>query len=389
MNKIGMTNSLDLINYRNNIYLIDAWIGQQQKFSLVLDTGSSDTWVRGPKCKPHELENNGSNNQKFDNSCEGAKLNTSDSSIKDLGKQVMIKYLDESTTKLDIYKVPFAIGTSKSVIPIGVSTEQVGFPIGDGILGLGLDNQSIITKQSGISSNVFDSFNFTTYENIFGIYFSQEEDNICGCITLGGIEPSKFIGPITYFPIQNATHWQFKINQFKMMIQSMKFNFNTTTIVLDSGTTNIILNDIMAKSINEKLGAVLLQNHSTIYQIDCSKLNSLPIISFLINGIQIQFDSRIYIQKMLLDNKSLVCTSRFHGGGGDWMIFGMVFHRQFYTIYDKFNRRVGFARAIHAGKSVVNDSVLLDWNDGNENNALTMPYFYASLAWGLIFAFNL
>jgi hypothetical protein len=72
-----------LTNVFNGLmYTAQVTLGNGQAFAMNLDTGSADTWVRGPNCQ----------NPSNDGSCNGPKVNVADTSIQSLGATWQTNY---------------------------------------------------------------------------------------------------------------------------------------------------------------------------------------------------------------------------------------------------------------------------------------------------------
>ncbi|RXN21045.1 cathepsin E-like protein [Labeo rohita] len=80
------------------------------------------------------------------------------------------------------------------------------------------------------------------------------------------------------------------------------------------------------------------------YLIDCVRISSLPVVSFLINNVEYSLTGEQYIRRETLNNKE-ICFSGFQSidvpspAGPVW-ILGDVFLSQFYSIYDRGHNRI-------------------------------------------------
>ena len=105
--------SAPLINIKNELFSCPVTIGSGQSFYMDLDTGSSDTWVRGSECMagPSDLANN------LD-SCKGNKLDITDSALVATSLTYQTRY-GSGQVMGKIYKGPVSIGGITATIPLG------------------------------------------------------------------------------------------------------------------------------------------------------------------------------------------------------------------------------------------------------------------------------
>ncbi|KAA3673493.1 cathepsin D [Paragonimus westermani] len=83
------------------------------------------------------------------------------------------------------------------------------------------------------------------------------------------------------------------------------------------------------------------------WMLDCSKVNELPSIDFLISGKNMRLDGPDYVLQLRSFGRT-VCISGFMGIDipiGPLWILGDVFIGKFYTTFDVGRSRVGFASA--------------------------------------------
>ena len=123
------SSTTQLPNENDLLFGVNVSFGNGQTFLADLDTGSSDTWIRGPDCTS------------TDGSCDGTKLSTTDRTITDTGVSFQTGYGSGSMSG-EIFNGPVTIASSTATIPFGVSTEETGFsgPGSDGLVGLVNDN---------------------------------------------------------------------------------------------------------------------------------------------------------------------------------------------------------------------------------------------------------
>ncbi|KAJ3137676.1 hypothetical protein HK101_003861 [Irineochytrium annulatum] len=333
-----------LTDEQDEYYVCPVTVGKGQSFLLDLDTGSSDTWFRGPSCKS------------TDTSCQAGKhaVKTSDSTLKiNNGVTFETRYGDGSFIDGNVYTGPVAIGSSSATIAFGVSTKEQGFTdVSDGLMGLGFASISAIKDAGAIANtNYIDGLNLSTNE--FSFYLSNAADLDAGELTIGGRDPSKYTGPFTYIPLTSETYWQasFSGATFSVGSTSGALKGATTDFISDTGTTLIYLDTAPAAAVNKAIGAKA-SSQKGIYTIACSAAKTGPTVTFKFGGGTFDLLPSTYV----VGDGQGGCISGFAAGAGDGadgstVILGDVFSRNYYTVYDKGNSRIGYAKAVHPGST--------------------------------------
>jgi len=292
----------------------------------------------------------------------------------------------------------------------------------DGILGLAFQTISVegvvpvftnIFRQNLVNRNMFS-------------FWLNDNSNPGGELILGGVDPKRFRGAITYVPLISETYWEFKLDDILIGGKSKGFcSQNNCKAIADTGTSllagpsksvaqinkmlnstgilsqecqqivdqyedqiiNAIVNGIDPKVVCTDIGLCpgsncgvctliiktlqefLPSNSSKILiralldslcnlipspngesLIDCSTINSLPIISFQLNGKVFDLTPKQYILVTSAGGVN-ICLSGFieldlPPQYGNFWILGDVFIRGYYTIFDASKNRVGFAQSI-------------------------------------------
>ncbi|WP_191113314.1 pepsin-like aspartyl protease, partial [Acinetobacter pittii] len=113
--------------------------------------------------------------------------------------------------------------------------------------------------------------------------------------------------------------------------------------VADTGTSLLIGPPEEVEKIISQIGGTT--SFLGITSVDCDRVDSLPPITFRINGQDYTLEGKDYVLKF----SSLFSSSCVIGIQGmklpmiDW-ILGDVFLGKFYTVFDGVNDRVGFAK---------------------------------------------
>ncbi|KAJ3317072.1 hypothetical protein HDV06_002095, partial [Boothiomyces sp. JEL0866] len=346
----------DLTNVGNSFYSCPLTVGNGQKFNLDLDTGSSDTWFKGSNCQ--DLSNDGS--------CKGPVIDLSDKTVtKAVGvKPVSNKYGSGNAT-LDIYYADVTIGSSTArSLPIGVASKVSHMPI-EGLLGLAFDGISTLENAVHKNALFFDQLGLSGNQNKFGFYLSNAEDKDMGEVTFGGVDEDKFTGIPNYYDIisfqdknqEIRAWWAFAIDQWTISVagtqvqhQRLQTSKNEVAIA-DTGTTLMSLGLDVATTLNNALPGSA-DAGGGYWTLNCDPTNMPDVVFSDGLGNDYVIPPSVYIWKY--DEQNNLCASGFKGEQFDpryigTLIFGDVFLRNYYSIYDKSTNppRVGFAKAVH------------------------------------------
>ncbi|KAI9324948.1 aspartic peptidase domain-containing protein [Zopfochytrium polystomum] len=332
--------SAPLTNESDELYNAPVTLGNGQSFLLDLDTGSSDTWFRGPNCKSS------------DQSCGVSgqpTVKTSDSTLSSTSLSWTTSYGSGSVGG-KVYKGPVQMAGVSASISFGVSTSETGFAgVGDGLMGLAYASISNIASAGASNTNWIDALKLSNNE--FAFYLSNGADKDQGEVTIGGTDPSKYTGSFSYIPLNSETYWQMSWSGGKWAAGSSSgaLDGSISNFIADTGTTLMILDTAAADGINKGIGASSYSSSTGAYAISCSKSTTGSPFTLTLNGVKYSIPANVYV----LDNGDGTCISGVTRGAADAGvgILGDIFLRQYYSVYDKANARVGFAQAVHPGGS--------------------------------------
>ncbi|KAI6047150.1 Asp-domain-containing protein [Pisolithus marmoratus] len=323
--------NVPLSNFMNAQYYTEIKLGSPpQTFKVILDTGSSNLWVPSSKCTSIACFLHA----KYDSRASKThKANGSEFSIQ-YGSGSMEGFVSQDTLTigdLTVRHQDFAEATREP---------GLAFAFGkfDGILGLGYDtisvNHIIPPFYNMLDQGLLD-------EPVFSFRIgSSEEDG--GEAVFGGVDESAYRGRIRYAPVRRKAYWEVELN--KVAFGDEELELDNTGAAIDTGTSLIALPTDIAEMLNTQIGATRSWNGQ--YQIDCSKVPSLPDLVFYLDGKPYPLKGSDYIL-----NLQGTCISSFTGldinlpDGALWVI-GDVFLRRYYTVYDLGRDAVGFARSV-------------------------------------------
>ncbi|KAM8795712.1 cathepsin E [Eudromia elegans] len=307
-----------------------------QNFTVIFDTGSSNLWVPSmycvsPACAVH------------------ARFQPSRSSTyQPVGTPFSIQYgtgslsgvigSDQVTVEgLTVTNQQFA----ESVSEPGKAFLDAAF---DGILGLAYPSLAV----DGVTP-VFDNMMAQNLVElpVFSVYMSSNPDAPEGGeLLFGGFDPSRFEGNLNWVPVTQQGYWQIQIDSI-LVGGTVAFCAGGCQAIVDTGTSLLTGPSSDIKEMQKYIGATLMDGE---YAVDCSSVSSMPDVTFVINGIAYSLDAQAYLLMEESENVA-ICISGFQGldmapPAGPLWILGDVFIRQFYSVFDRGNNRVGFAPSV-------------------------------------------
>ncbi|XP_067913825.1 pepsin A-like [Heterodontus francisci] len=327
------TQSLDssepMINYMDLQYYGTISIGNPpQSFTVVFDTGSFTLWVPSIYCSQEAC-------------LAHHRYNPSKSSTYYSAKQyIAIHYGTGSMTgKLGYDTVRVSdIAVSKQEFGLSLSEPGTVFLHAkfDGILGLGY---SSLTEPN--TTTIFDNMmsQHLVQESLFSVYLSRRQPG--SEILFGGVDPRHYTGQINWVPVTGKVDWQILIDKVTINDEVVACKKGCSAIV-DTGTSLLYGAFRPIKHIQQSIGAT--RNDNGEYLINCNDVSTMPNVVFTINGVDYPLPPTAYTLQPTSYQKS--CSSGFDFTSGKLWILGDVFIREYYSIFDKGNNRVGFAWAV-------------------------------------------
>ncbi|XP_016964059.1 lysosomal aspartic protease [Drosophila biarmipes] len=303
----------------------------QQKFNILFDTGSSNLWVPSSKCP------------KSNTACQRHnKYNSAASSTYvENGEAFAIQYGSGSLSGTLSTDSVTVVGLTIQNQTFGEAltepgTTFVGAPFA-GIFGMAFDSIAVdgVTPpfDNMISQGLLD-------EPVASFYLKRQGTEARGGeVILGGIDSSLYKGSLTYVPVSVPAYWQFEVNTIKTNGIVL---CNGCQAIADTGTSLIVVPLAAYRKINRQLGAS--DNGGGEAFVRCGRISTLPKINLNIGGTIFTLAPRDYIIKVR-QNGETYCMSAFtYMSEISFWILGDVFIGKFYTVFDKGNSRIGFAR---------------------------------------------
>ncbi|XP_068832578.1 pregnancy-associated glycoprotein 1-like [Capricornis sumatraensis] len=318
-----------LSNYMDILYLGNITIGTPpQEFQVVFDTGSSDLWVSSDFCTRPAC----STQAKF--------RHRQSSTFRLTNRTFHIIYGSgglEGVVAHDTVRIGKLVSTDQ---PFGLSVKEYGFEdiTFDGVLGLNYPNISF----SG-AIPIFDKLKNegAISEPVFAFYLSKDEQKD-SVVMFGGVDHRYYEGELNWIPLIEADDWIVRLDRISIERKVIACSGDCEAVV-DTGAAFIAGPRTLVNNIQKLIGA---RRRGDKYYVSCSKINTLPSVTFTINGINYPIPGPAYVFK---DDAGRCYTtfqeSKVRLFTESW-ILGNVFLRVYFSVFDRGNDRIGLARAV-------------------------------------------
>ncbi|XP_072529317.1 nothepsin [Salminus brasiliensis] len=307
-----------------------------QNFTVVFDTGSADLWVPSSYCvspacaSHHKFKAIESSTYVHDGRVFGIHY----------GSGHLLGVLAKDLLKVGSVAVQNQ-EFGESVYEPGMSFIMTKF---DGILGL---SYPAIAEELGAPA--FDNMikQNLVEKPIFSFFLNTGPDKE-GELLLGGVDEDLFVHPINWIPVTVKGYWQIKMDVLKVQgtpafchgdASGCQAIVDTGTSLLTGPTMDVLILQQLIGATPTPIGEFL---------VDCSRISSLPVISFVLNGVEYSLTGEMYVRKDIVGERVLCLTGfvavDIASPTGSLWILGDVFLSQVYSIYDRGQDQVGFAK---------------------------------------------
>jgi len=305
-------------------------------YSLLIDTGSSNTWVGADK--------------------KYVKTSTS-TQTKD---KVSVTYGSGEFSGTEFTDtVTLGSGLTITKQSIGVASSSEGFSGVDGILGIGPTDLTLDTLSPDenteiptVTDNLFSQGIISAHEVAVSFEPTTSTADNNGELTFGGTDSSKFTGSITFAPLTGTS----PANEFWGINQSIRYGTSTTILsstagIVDTGTTLVLIASNAFSAYQKATGAVA-DEETGLLRLTTAQFADLDSLFFDINGVEFEFTANAQAWPRSLNsviggnsNSVYLVVNSIGTPSGEGLDFinGFAFLERFYSVFDTAGSRVGFA----------------------------------------------
>uniref|UniRef100_H2RZY4 Beta-secretase 2 n=1 Tax=Takifugu rubripes TaxID=31033 RepID=H2RZY4_TAKRU len=359
----GTVNFLDMVNNLKGDsgrgYYIELSIGTPgQKMNILVDTGSSNFAVAAA---PHPFITH------FFNTA------LSSSSYQYTGQGVAVRYTQgnwNGELGMDLVSIPEG---PNGTFPINIAAilSSEGFFLPDinwqGILGLAYP---LLARPDPSVTPFFDSLvQQLGIPDIFslqmcgaGLSASSTVDAAGGSLIMGGTESTLYTGPVWYTPIVEEWYYQVEVLKLEVGNQNLELDckeYNTDKAIVDSGTTLLRLPvNVFNALVTAITRSSLIQEFSSGFW-DGTKLacwmkgetpwRFFPKLSLYLRAtnssqsFRLTILPQLYIQQITDVDGTLDCFRFGVSSSVNGLVIGATVMEGFYVVFDRAQRRLGFA----------------------------------------------
>jgi cathepsin D len=291
---------------------------------LLIDTGSSNTWMFGSDCSDHACTKHDTFGKGDSDTLNVTKNEWNVSyGTGDVGGVV-------ASDKFSFAGYDVEVGFG---LALNASDDFLTYPM-DGILGLG---RTISNKLGTPTLMDVMASKKLLKANLLGVHLSRSADGTTdGQITFGAPDTSKFTGDLSYTKSVSADGlWEIAADGAGIDGQSL--GFKGKTAIIDTGTSYVLMPPGDAKTLHSKIPGG--SNSGETYTIPC---NTTASVQFTFSGKTYDVPPKDYVGKP--DKTGMMCASNIVGHqsfGPDAWLLGDVFLKNVYSVFDFDQDRIG------------------------------------------------
>lgn len=334
----------------NSFYTCPIQIGTPaQTFNMDFDSGSADLWVWSTGLSQSV--------QKQKTSSGGAVFDSSKSStFKNMsGSTWQIQYGDGSSASGTVGTDTVTLGNiviQNQAVELAdtISSQLQGEAGSDGLLGLAFGTINTV-KPKPVQTpleNMITEKDIPTDEELFTCCLgtsatSTSSDDASSYYTFGGLDQQEIQAAgqdIAYTPVDNSQgFWMF--DSPSVTINGTQTTLSGNTAIADTGTTLLLVSDAVVEDIYKAIpGSTYSQADQGYVFPENTSADSLPTIEFAVGNTSITIN-KDYLAFASSSQSGMVFGGIQSQGNNGFNIFGDVFLRCCYAIFDSGNTRFG------------------------------------------------
>ena len=308
-------------------YFVQVGFGSAAKpLYLLLDTGAGTTWVMGSSCKSTACTMHSSYGP------EDSKT------YQENAKEFSISYGSGNVSGV-LAADSLALGSLKLSMTFGVATgtsdDFTNFPF-DGILGLSLakgstDNfMDVVKKQKLLGAN------------LFAVSLNRAADGPnTGEVAFGAPNPAKYTGAITYTPVRDEAHGDWAVPMDDLAYDGKKAGLAGRLAYVDTGTTYVFGPPANVSALHRQIPGAKTEDN-IMWTVPCANAKPLEVA---FSGVTYAIAPGDWLSGA---GGSGDCTSNIVGFEvvKDQWLFGDVFLKNVYTVFDMDQKRLGTSRTV-------------------------------------------
>ncbi|KAG6333276.1 hypothetical protein ID866_5810 [Astraeus odoratus] len=310
-------------------YLASIVTSSASTYYVIIDTGSSYTWVGAMEDNPYVPgPRSTATPQTVNTAYEDGQLHLHANTWRDC-------------IELD--------GLTIDPQEIGVAREVSGFTPGiDGILGLGPTraNAGISTSDGGIIPTVVDNLysQGSISHPVLGVYFVPTNVGGSGLLSFGSIDVTDLTSDVKYVPITQTPH----ISNYWGIDASFVYGnmpiLGPASGILDTGAVRISLPNDAFMAYQLATGAVIdvndINERLTITQ---DQYNNLQTLSIHIGDQSYDFSPNAQIYARNDPSRQIFLIIRNMGPSMEYFELGSTFFQRYYVVFNSSSSQIGFA----------------------------------------------